>query len=333
MEIMVLSVLGPTLLCEWELELWQEAFLTTVVFLGFLIGSPIFGYCGDRFGRRKSLLISSLWTFVFGAASAFSPNFATLLALRFFTGFGVGGAPQAITYFSEFLPNKKRGRSISIVEFFLAFGGVLEVVLAILILVPFNWRWWLFASASPCLVFVIACFFLPESPRYKLACGETKEAFEILLKASRDNKVDLPPGELVPEPDVPRGDIRELFQPKFRLTSGLLTYLWFSAAFSYYGIILFTTDMIKMGTTCDPYGYQTNNNVCFNTTVQISASVTQLPNITSNATSAPEGVQCIPCKPLTLNDYYDLLWTSAAEMPGKIQPVTLIELLTEWPNG
>ncbi len=30
MEIMVLSILGPVLLCEWNLSTWQEAFLTTV---------------------------------------------------------------------------------------------------------------------------------------------------------------------------------------------------------------------------------------------------------------------------------------------------------------
>ena len=30
MEIMILSILGPTLLCEWNLELWEEAFITTV---------------------------------------------------------------------------------------------------------------------------------------------------------------------------------------------------------------------------------------------------------------------------------------------------------------
>ena len=30
MEIMVLSILGPTLICEWNISTWQSAFLTTV---------------------------------------------------------------------------------------------------------------------------------------------------------------------------------------------------------------------------------------------------------------------------------------------------------------
>ena len=30
MEIMVLSILGPVLLCEWNLQTWEEALITTV---------------------------------------------------------------------------------------------------------------------------------------------------------------------------------------------------------------------------------------------------------------------------------------------------------------
>ena len=31
---------------------------------------------------------------------------------RLLVGFGVGGGPQAVTYFSEFMPNKLRGRLV-----------------------------------------------------------------------------------------------------------------------------------------------------------------------------------------------------------------------------
>ena len=38
-----------------------------------------------------------------------------------------------------------------------ALGAMLETVLAIIILIPFGWRWWLMASALPLLLFAVMC--------------------------------------------------------------------------------------------------------------------------------------------------------------------------------
>ncbi len=60
-EIMLLSILGPVLQCEWQLESWQEALISTAVFGGIIIGSPLCGWFADTHGRKKvnySILIS-----------------------------------------------------------------------------------------------------------------------------------------------------------------------------------------------------------------------------------------------------------------------------------
>ena len=74
MEIMVVSILGPVLICEWNIDVYQEALLTTVVFLGFLIGSPAFRWLGDTCGRRNALMMSSSWVSIFGILSALATN-------------------------------------------------------------------------------------------------------------------------------------------------------------------------------------------------------------------------------------------------------------------
>ena len=51
-EIMLLSILAPELLCIWHLERWQEALITTIVFVGYLISSPLWGKFCDKFGRK-----------------------------------------------------------------------------------------------------------------------------------------------------------------------------------------------------------------------------------------------------------------------------------------
>ena len=60
--------------------------------------------------------MSTVWICYYGIVSAVSPSLAWLLILRLLVGFGVGGGPQAVTYYSEFLPNKLRGRLIILVE-------------------------------------------------------------------------------------------------------------------------------------------------------------------------------------------------------------------------
>ena len=100
MEMMVLSILAPALNCEWNLNEWEKASITTVVFCGMMLSSPIWGKICDRFGRRICLFFCTIFTFSFGFGSSFSPNIGTILALRALVGFGIGGAPQAVTLYS-----------------------------------------------------------------------------------------------------------------------------------------------------------------------------------------------------------------------------------------
>ena len=44
-------------------------------------------------------------------------------------GAGVGGVPQSVTLYSEFLPKQARGRCIMMIEVFWAIGTCAEVIL------------------------------------------------------------------------------------------------------------------------------------------------------------------------------------------------------------
>ena len=48
MEMMMLAVLAPAVQCLWALSSYEEALITTVVFIGMLIGSAPFGFFSDR---------------------------------------------------------------------------------------------------------------------------------------------------------------------------------------------------------------------------------------------------------------------------------------------
>ncbi|XP_028254150.1 putative transporter SVOPL [Parambassis ranga] len=53
MEIMLLAVVSPEIRCEWRLDDWQVALVSTMVFLGFMVCGVLGGYVADRYGRWK----------------------------------------------------------------------------------------------------------------------------------------------------------------------------------------------------------------------------------------------------------------------------------------
>ena len=98
MEMMILSILGPALHCEWHISEYQQATLTTVVFLGMLLSSSLWGILADKYGRRTVLVVSISFLFYFAVLSAAAPSFGWMLFLRYLVGFYIGGVPQVCAY-------------------------------------------------------------------------------------------------------------------------------------------------------------------------------------------------------------------------------------------
>uniref|UniRef100_A0A4W6CQW9 SV2 related protein b n=1 Tax=Lates calcarifer TaxID=8187 RepID=A0A4W6CQW9_LATCA len=278
MEVMLLSILGPHLHCEWRLHSYEVALITSVVFVGMGIGSPIWGNVSDKYGRKIGLVMCMCWTLYYGLMSTFAPVYGWLLVLRGLVGVGVGGCPQAVTYYSEFLPVKARGMCVMLIAVFWAGGAVFEVLLALLVMPTLGWRWLLILSTSPVAIFVCFCFWLPESPRFDLLTGRREKAMATLARIAKDNGKVLPQGKISND----RGQIKDLFTPQYWRTTLLLWFIWFANAFSYYGIVLLTTEMLQA----------------------------------EDSWAKIEPSCSLECKYLTSADYKDLLWTTLAEFPG-----------------
>jgi hypothetical protein len=52
MELMLLSFVGPLVREEWNVSAQDESLLSSVVFVGMLIGACSWGYISDTYGRR-----------------------------------------------------------------------------------------------------------------------------------------------------------------------------------------------------------------------------------------------------------------------------------------
>ena len=79
------SVKGPS---ELDIADWQSALLSSIIFLGMLIGSYVWGTMSDISGRRGTLMTSLSVNGVFGLVSAFAPDYWSFLFFRFVSGIG-----------------------------------------------------------------------------------------------------------------------------------------------------------------------------------------------------------------------------------------------------
>ena len=302
MEVMLLSVLSPALHCDWRISAWKQAFVTTAVFVGMMVGQLFWGWFADKYGRKTTVCLAGAFVAYFGLISSFSPTYTWMLLLRGLVGFFVGSVQQAVTLYSEFLPTKHRGGCLIVLELFWAAGAALEVLLAMFVMPSLGWRWLLVLSSVPPVIFAVLSPILPESARYQAACGRSQQAEETLARVAAKNGKTLPPGQLVTDlSDVKaRGHLPELLSRELRRTSLLLWTAWIAVTFCYYGIVLIATELLKMPED------------------QLCASV-DMPE--------PERTCQAFCPMLTTANYIDLLWTTLAEVPGVLLAMLLIDRL------
>lgn len=301
MELMILSIISPELRCVWLLYSWQEALITTVVFVGMMISSSLWGNICDNFGRRTGLILCVVFTFYMGILSSFAPTYVWILILRGFVGFGVGGVPQSVTLYSEFLPQKSRATCIMLIEVFWAIGTCFEVLLALIVMPTLGWRWLLGLSSIPLLIFSVFCKWLPESARYNVLSGKPEKAYITLKEIALQNNSPMPLGKLISGKQDKRGRIIDLFKNKeITKTTVLLWLIWFNCAFSYYGVVLMTTQLLQQEGSSD---------TC--------------PSLKQNTAA-----DCnLSCHRLTTADYVALLWTTLSEFPGLLFTVIIINYI------
>ena len=209
----------------------------TLFFLGMLIGAAVFGRLADRFGRRRVLLATVAMDAIFGLASAFAPDFATLLVLRFLTGLAVGGTlPVDYAMMAEFLPPSRRGRWLVMLEGFWAVGTVIVALTAWAAAahgVAEVWRVIFFVTAIPVVVGIFLRFWIPESPLHLLRQGREAEARAVLDRVLETNGQPALGETRLVQPEVRAEGI---FSPALLRRTLLMLAVWFLVSMTYYGI-------------------------------------------------------------------------------------------------
>lgn len=183
------------------------ALLAFLGILGTVIGSLIWGFVADRYGRRSAILLAAM-IFVATAACGAMPSFSYNLAMCFVMGLGAGGLlPIAYALLTETIPARIRGQVVVLVAGVGTGLGFLLTSAASTWLIPhFGWRVMWFIGLPSGLALVALNRFIPESPRFLIAQGRSLEA-GVLLRRFGARVIEEPtlPGRNDPRTPAPSG--------------------------------------------------------------------------------------------------------------------------------
>ncbi|KAI1725160.1 sugar transporter domain-containing protein [Ditylenchus destructor] len=176
------------IVCDWHV---LKAVIQSLYYIGQMIGSLVFGFLGDRIGRKKVFIIAILIQIVAGAGMAVAPNWIVYSIMRIAVGSAHPGIfVIAVVIGMELVGPKKRKLAAVLTGMFFSFG---QVILGILAYFIRDYQHLQAAVALPALIFTVYWWIIPESARWLVSQKRYNEADAVLQRAAKINKTQLPP--------------------------------------------------------------------------------------------------------------------------------------------
>ena len=232
-----IGYVAPALAKEWGLTKGALGPVFSAGLFGLMIGALLFGPLADRAGRKKIIILSTLAFGIGALVTALVQDLNTLLAIRFLTGLGLGGAmPNAIAMTSEFNPRRRRATMVMIMFCGFSVGAALGGLLAAALIPQFGWRSvFVVGGIAPLLLVPILARRLPESVRFLALTGRANERVAQLLGLINPKAAFAPATRFViHEPELAGIPVLHLFKSGRTLVTLLLWVVFFMSLLDLY---------------------------------------------------------------------------------------------------
>ena len=187
---------------DFAVSRFYVGLLVSITLIGWFFGSLIFGYLSDIYGRRKIVIFGTIIQIISTGLMGIFPSYISFIILRFLAGMGFGiTLPVLSAWVSEKSPIEKRGRNVVLLDSFWTYGWIIASFFAYIYLPSLGDRWYFYYYLSFLWLLVLPAFRWIEDVSVSLRKGKLRD----VLKYTHTYPLWL---------------------------------LWFSMAFSYYGIFV-----------------------------------------------------------------------------------------------
>jgi MFS transporter, AAHS family, 4-hydroxybenzoate transporter len=210
-----IGYVAPALAKNWGLGKVTLGPVFSAGLFGLMIGALLFGPLADRIGRKKIIIFSTLAFGVCTFATAAVTDVDTLIAMRFLTGLGLGGAmPNTIAMISEYSPRRRRATMVMIMFCGFSVGAALGGFLSAALIPQFGWRSvFVVGGVAPLLLVPVLAHQLPESVRFLvLTRGAHQRVAELLRLVSPKAVFESATRFVVSEPRLTGMPVLHLFR-------------------------------------------------------------------------------------------------------------------------
>ncbi|MGZ3296048.1 MAG: MFS transporter [Xanthobacteraceae bacterium] len=186
-DIAAIAFAAPSLAKEWALKPGSLGPVFSASLIGILFGSGIFGWVGDRYGRKAALIWSNLVFGVFTLAAAYSSNLDQMFWLRLLAGLGIGGViPNVVAINAESAPRKLRATLAIIAVGCVPLGGAIPGFVTAALVPQYGWQiLFLIGGIVPIVIAIAAMVGLPESIKFMALHEGQRRKMESTIKAIR----------------------------------------------------------------------------------------------------------------------------------------------------
>ena len=208
---------------------------------GWVVSSPSFaamlamlfsGRLSDVIGRKKILIVVAFLYAVSALFSAYATSFQMLFIARMIGGLAFGAAlVLAPMYIAEISSAKNRGKLVAIQQLNIVLG-FFAAFLSNYFFNKYNtngsafltdanvWRWMLGVELIPAILYFIALFFVPRSPRWLFIKNKVQEGKSVLVQIYGDVKarveIESIEQNINADKNKSKVRIRDLFKPALR---------------------------------------------------------------------------------------------------------------------
>lgn len=224
---------------------WIIHLTTSALFIGWGMGSLLFGWIADNYGRKVTLFPSLLGVIILNFLTAFSPNAFIFTLGRLLIGIFISGAfYHLFICMSEFTSNKYRPFSLNMIKCSFPIGLCIMALKAYFLR---KWKLIHIACSVPYLLIIGLIFFIPESIRWLHVQQKDEELRYVFHKVAAWNSKTLPPSFTLSPPSDTSTLIStplDLFRPrKVAIQTAIHGYAWLVLAMVFYGLTLASSDL------------------------------------------------------------------------------------------